>query len=377
MIIFRVLAVLMLVLTISTPALAGMMTDAKQAIILDYETGQVLLEKEADAKMPTSSMSKVMTAYMVFDALKKGRVRLDTEYKVSDKAWKKGGSKMFVPQGGAVSVEDLLRGVIIQSGNDATIVLAEGLEGSEDVFARKMTAKARELGMKNSNFKNASGWPDPEHYSTANDLALLSRHMIESFPEYYSFYGEKEFTYNEIRQENRNPLLYKDIGADGLKTGHTEAAGYGLMGTAKRDGRRVLMVVNGLDSKIARSQESVRLMEWALNNFENKKLLKKGDVMTKAEVAMGKQKELPLVVTEDVFLTVPKGMLDDFKVNARYKAPLMAPIKSGDKIGVLEISIPDMKTFEYPLYAGANVEELGFFGAAIEKIKFFIIEKIS
>ena len=283
---------------------------------------------------------------------------------------------MFVPQGGSVSVEDLLRGVIIQSGNDATIVLAEGLEGSEDVFARKMTAKARELGMKNSNFKNASGWPEPEHYSTANDLVLLSRHMIESFPEYYSFYGEKEFTYNKIKQENRNPLLYKDIGADGLKTGHTEAAGYGLMGTAMRDGRRVLMVVNGLGSKKARSDESVRLMEWALNNFENKKLLSKGDVITKAEVAMGKQKELPLLVTKDVHLTVPKGLLDDYKVNAKYNAPLVAPIKSGDQVGMLEISIPDMKTFEYPLYAGASVKKLGFFSATIEKIKYFIVGKL-
>ncbi len=374
--IYRILAVLFFTF-LSVPAMAQMTTSAKQAVVIDYETGQVLLEKDADKKMPTSSMSKVMTAYMVFDALKKGRVKLDTQYKVSDKAWKKGGSKMFVPQGGSVAVQDLLRGVIVQSGNDATIVLAEGLEGSEDVFARKMTAKAKELGMKNSNFKNASGWPDPDHYSTANDLAILSRHMIEQFPEYYAFYAEKEFTFNEIRQENRNPLLYKDIGADGLKTGHTEAAGYGLMGTAKRDGRRVLMVVNGLDSKKARSDESTRIMEWALNNFENKKLLDKGRVMTNADVAIGKQKQVPLVIADDIFLTVPKGLGDDFKVNVKYKSPLIAPVKAGDPIGVVEVSIPEMKSFEYPLFASANVEELGFFGKTVEKIKYFIVGKLS
>ncbi len=247
---FRIISALLLALVFSTPSFAqGIDTAAKQAIVLDYETGTVLFEKNADERMPTSSMSKVMTAYMVFDAVKKGQISMENQFPVTEKAWNTQGSKMFVELGNSIKVEDLLRDVIIQSGNDATIVLAEGISGSEEVFAKNMTAKAHELGMKNSNFTNASGWPDDNHYSTARDLATMGVALIHDFPEYYKIYSEKDFTYHSIKQGNRNPLLYLNNGGDGIKTGHTEAAGYGLIGSgvSALNGRRVVFVVNGGD----------------------------------------------------------------------------------------------------------------------------------
>lgn len=357
---------------IASPAFAFQSTKAKQVIIIDFETKQVLLAKNETVKMPTSSMSKAMTSYMVFQAIKDGRISMDTEFKVSEKAWEKGGSKMFVPQGGNVKVEDLLRGVIIQSGNDATIVLAEGLEGDETSFARKMTAQALELGMEDSNFANASGWPDPNHYSTAKDLALMAQHIISDFPEYYKLFSETEFTFSNIKQQNRNPLLYRNIGADGLKTGHTEAAGYGLIGTAQKDGRRVLMVVNGLESEKDRADESVRLIEWGLNNFKNITPIKKGDIIAKADIAMGKEKTVPLLIDEDIKITVPKEPKDSYSVQIKYNAPLIAPIQAGQEVGTLEVIIPNSQNLTYPLKTARSVEKLGFFKGTIEKIKRYV-----
>lgn len=344
-------------------------TTAKQSYIIDYETGQVLMDKEAGQQMPTSSMSKVMTMYMVFDALKNGIIDLNSKFPVSEKAWAKGGSKMFVKDGSKVKISDLIRGVIVQSGNDATIVLAEGLSGSEEKFARAMTEKAKELGMKNSNFMNASGWPDPNHYSTSKDLAILAKRMIEDFPEYYRFYSEKEFTYNAIKQANRNPLLYRDVGADGLKTGHTTVGGYGLMGTAQKDGRRVIMVINGMESEKERAEEGTRLIRWALNNFENKTILTQGTDIAKATVAMGKATEVSLSVKEDVKMTIPKGQQDKIKFEVIYQSPLIAPIKNGDEVASINISIPDQSPITVPLFAKENIEELGFFKKTFFKIK--------
>lgn len=344
-------------------------TTAKQAYIVDYETGQVLIDKEAVKQMPTSSMSKVMTMYMVFDALKNDIIDLNTKFTVSEKAWAKGGSKMFVKDGSKVKVSDLIRGVIVQSGNDATIVLAEGLSNNEDKFAQAMTAKAKELGMENSNFMNASGWPDPDHYSTPEDLTILARRMIEDFPEYYRFYSEKEFTYNAIKQANRNPLLYRDIGADGLKTGHTTVGGYGLMGTAKKDDRRVIMVLNGMDSEKERAEEGARLIEWALNNFINKTILKKGADIETAAVAMGKTQDVALTVKEDIKMTIPKGGQDKIKFEVVYQAPLIAPIQAGDEVASIKVTIPDQAPVMFPLFAKESVEELGFFKKTFFKIK--------
>ena len=371
----RILSVLTLVVCLSlmvVPLSARADTDytsAKQAIMLDYDTGMVMFEKNADEKMPTSSMSKVMSMYLVFEGLRNGKLLLDSELKVSEKAWRKGGSKMFVEVGNRVKVEDLIRGVVVQSGNDATIVLAEGLAGSEDAFAMALTEKAKELGMENSQFKNASGWPDPEHYSTARDLATLAHRMITDFPEYYSYYGEEEFTYNNIRQQNRNPLLYRDIGADGIKTGHTEAGGYGLMASGTRGDRRVILVVNGLEDEKARAQEGARLLEWGLKGFSNYELFNAGDEVLQARVAMGQSVDVPLVVEEDVLVTIPMNLKNDLKVEAVYDAPLVAPVRAGDQIGVLKIVVPRGETLELPLYAGADVKGLGFFAKTMMKAK--------
>ncbi|MCB1652330.1 MAG: D-alanyl-D-alanine carboxypeptidase [Alphaproteobacteria bacterium] len=347
-------------------------TIAKQAFIIDDQTGAVLLEKNADERMPTSSMSKVITMAAVFEALKEGRLHLDDTLPVSEEAWRKGGSKMFVEVGKRVKVEDLIRGVLIQSGNDATIVLAEGLAGTEEAFAGYLNKLAERFGMSNSHFANASGWPDPNHYSTARDLTRLAQVTIHEYPQYYPYYSELEFTYHDIKQGNRNPLLYKNIGADGVKTGHTEDGGYGLIGSAVQDGRRVILVVNGLTSMKERSSESERLMKWALYNFENKTAFKAGETVGQADVVMGKSKTLDLVSANDIVLTLPKLGADEVKLSLHYNSPLIAPIQKGEKVAVLKVEAPNMQAVEYPLQAGQDVSELGFFMKAIEKAKILL-----
>lgn len=337
-------------------------TSAKQAYILDSQTGTVLLNKDANALMPPASMSKLMTAYMIFQRLKDGRLTLEDEFLVSEKAWRKGGSKMFVEVGSRVSVEDLLRGIIVQSGNDACIVVAEGIAGSEEAFAEMMTETARKIGLEKSVFRNATGWPDEDHVMTARDLAVLAQRIITDFPEYYHYYAETNFTYNGIRQGNRNPLLYSMPGADGLKTGHTEASGYGLTASAKRDGRRIILVVNGLPSMNARSQESARLMDWAFREFEALSLFKAGETVEQAEIWMGDAHTVPLVSAEDIVITVPKAARRSMVVSAVYDGPVAAPVKQGDRIATLRVALPNGTTMDYPLQAGADVEELGLFG---------------
>jgi D-alanyl-D-alanine carboxypeptidase (penicillin-binding protein 5/6) len=371
-------SLLMTIGFIATPASAYTVdTAAKQAIIIDATTGQVLFEKDADKKMPTSSMSKTMTIYMVFEALKDGRLKLDSELPVSEKAWRMQGSKMFVEVGAMIKVEDLIRGVIVQSGNDATIVLAEGLAGTEEGFASAMTAKARSIGMENSNFANASGWPDPNHYSTPRDLSTLALHLITDFPEDYKYFSETDFTWHGIKQPNRNPLLYRNIGADGIKTGHAEEAGYGLIGSGTRDGRRVVMVLNGMESDKQRAEESARLLDWGLRDFENISFFKAGESVEDAVVVMGKAKAVPLVLDQDLFVTVPKYSKDKIEVKAVYQGPLEAPITKGQEIGKLQVLIPGYEPKELPIRAGADVERLGFFAAAIAKTKLYLTHKIT
>jgi len=353
---------------VSSPAFAVMETSAKQAVIIDMGTGMTLLSKDADKRMPTSSMSKVMTAYMVFDALKQGRVQMDSMLPVSEKAWQKGGSKMFIEVGTRVSVEDLLKGLIVQSGNDAAIALAEGLAGDEAQFAQTLTAKAHDLGMKESQFKNASGWPDPDHYSTANDLAILAQRLIVDFPHEYSLYGMKEFTYGGITQPNRNPLLYRNMGVDGIKTGHTDIAGYGLMASGEINGRRVIMVVNGLDSEKSRADESARLIGWALNGFENTKLLSNGQTVNHAQIFGGRSDSLALGVNRDINVVVPKGQKDKIKIEVEYDSPIKAPVNKGDEVGVLHITVPEVGDFKVPLIANDTIEQSGFFGRAFDNL---------
>ncbi len=367
------LSVLLAVFLVSAPLRAEQIeTLAKQAIIVDYETGAMLFSKNPDEKMPTSSMSKVLTMYLVFEALQNGKLSQDDLLTVNEKAWRTQGSKMFVALNSRVKVSDLMRGVIVQSGNDATIVLAEGLAGTEEAFAEAMNRKAQDLGMKNSHFMNASGLPDPEHYSTCRDLATLARAMINNFPDYYEIYSEKDFTYNNIKQGNRNPLLYRNLGADGLKTGHTEGAGYGLIGTGVQDGRRVIIVLNGLSSMQERADESAKLLEWGQRRFENKTLAESGKTLDEASVAMGQAQTVPLVLEKDVRVTLPKMAQQAVKIQAVYRGPLVAPVRKGQAVGKLVIEMPGMEPIERPLLAGADVAELGFFAKTFEKARYLL-----
>ena len=272
-----------------------------------------------------------------------------------------------------VKVEDLIRGMLIQSGNDATIVLAEGISGTEEQFVDAMNTKAQQIGMTESHFMNASGWPDPEHYSTAHDLAVLGRALIHDFPDYYHYDSEKDFTYNNIKQGNRNPLLYKNIGADGIKTGHTDDAGYGLMGSAVRDGRRVIMVLNGMASMEERAQESTRLMEWALASFTNKSILSSGMKVADAPVIMGVEKSVPLIVNQDMKITMPRGAASNVRAEAVFKAPLEAPVAEGQEVGIVRISIPNQQPVEVPVLAAKSIPRLGFFPATMEKARRLIM----
>ncbi|MCB1538161.1 MAG: D-alanyl-D-alanine carboxypeptidase [Rhodospirillales bacterium] len=350
-------------------AAAPIDTIARSAYIVDMTTGTVLLDKNADMRIPTASMSKIMTTAVVFDAIHKGQLSLSDMLPVSEKAWRMGGSKMFVELGSKISVDDLLKGVIVQSGNDATIVLAEGLAGSENAFVDRMNAMAGEWGLKNTHFMDASGMPDPGHYSTARDLATISEHLIRDYPEDYKYYGMREFTWHKITQPNRNPLLGKVEGADGIKTGHTEEAGYCLIGSAERNGRRVVMVVTGLPSWDDRVQESTRLMEWALRNFKVETLLKRGQVVGQAPVVYGAAKSVPLIVGADAVATVPATYNPrDRQVKIRFMTPLVAPVKAGQTVGTVLVDVAGAGTQEFPLLAGSAVDTKGWFALTFDKI---------
>ena len=337
-------------------------THARHALIFEAETGAVLLDKGAEERMPPASMSKVMTAYVVFGMLKDGRAKLDDELPVSERAWRTQGSKMFVPLGGRIKIEDLVRGMIVQSGNDACIVLAEGLAGSEAAFVDLMNQKAKEIGLANSHFADVNGLPDPDHYMTARDLAMLAQRTIADFPEYYHYYGEKDYAFNNINQGNRNPLIYRDIGADGLKTGHTEEAGYSLLASVHRDKRRIIMVLGGLPTMKARAQESERLIEWAFREFNDYQLFSAGDKVDEAELWLGTEAKVPLTVAKDLVVTMPRKSRKDMKVTVAYDKPVPAPIHKGDQIGKVVITAPDMAGVEAPLLAAASVERMGTLG---------------
>lgn len=350
--------ILCLLIALLPLPVAAIETAAEQVIIKDLSTDTVLFEKNADEEMPTSSMSKVMTMYAVFEALDNGRLSLEDTLPVSEKAWRKGGSKMFVEVGKRVAVEDLIRGVIVQSGNDATIVLAEGLAGSEEAFAERLTRTAKRLGMDNSNFTNASGWPDPDHYSTARDLATLAEALVTEFPQYYHYYSEKEFVFNDIRQFNRNPLVQRGV-ADGMKTGHTEAAGYGLIASAERDGRRLVMVLNGLNSARQRAVESERLLNWAFRAFETYELFTAGEPVYEASVWLGEDRTVPLELQEDVRLTLNRAVRDDIEAIVTLEEPVDSPIEAGARLGTLVLDAEGMEKQQYPLVAARSVARLG------------------
>lgn len=340
-----------------------LVTNAKHVYIVDYQTGAVIFDKMGDEQLFPASMSKLMTAYMLFDAIKRGDVKLTDTFHVSQKAWAIQGSKMFVDIDSDVKVEDLIRGMVIQSGNDACIVIAEGLAGSEEAFAERMNAKAKELGLTGSHFTNSTGWPDPNHYMTAHDLAVLANHLITDFPEFYHFYSEKEFTWHGIKQGNRNPLLYRTgSGVDGLKTGHTEEAGFGLTASAIRDGRRIIMVVHGLTGMQERADEAGQLLDWAYRETGNFTVASKGAVLAEAPVQYGETKTVPLTVAQDLLLTLPRADRQKVTAKAVVPTPIMAPVAAGQEIGKLVVSAPNMPDFTMSLIAGQDVPEMGIGG---------------
>jgi D-alanyl-D-alanine carboxypeptidase (penicillin-binding protein 5/6) len=347
-------------------------TPARAAILIDLQSGQELYAKNADEPLHPASMSKLMTALMVFERLADGSLSLDDTFPVSEKAWRKGGSKMFVEVGSRVRVEDLLHGIIVQSGNDACIVVAEALAGSEEAFSEMMTKRGRELGLTHSTFRNASGWPDPEHLMTARDLAKLATIIIQNYPQYYEIFAQKEFTYNNIRQHARNPLLYDDIGADGLKTGHTEEAGYGLTASAVRDGRRLVMVLAGLQRPGDRAREAERLLDYGYRNFKNYQLFVRGDTVDQADVWLGSVGSVPLLVQEDVWVTLSPEGRRDLEVKVVYDGPIPAPVADGSELAELEVSAPGLEPRRIPLIAGATVQAASMFGRMSSAIGYLI-----
>jgi serine-type D-Ala-D-Ala carboxypeptidase (penicillin-binding protein 5/6) len=350
-------------------------TEAPYAYVLDYNSGAVLLAKSADTRMPTASMSKIMTAYQVYLYLKTGKVKLEDELPVSEEAWRTGGSKMFVPYPGQVKVIDLLRGMIIQSGNDACVVLAQGLAGSTPGFVEQMNQTARKLGLTNSHFANVDGLPDPNHYMSPHDLVTLAEHLIADFPQFYKFESEKEFTYNNIKQGNRNPLLYRNMGADGIKTGHTDEAGYGLVGSAVRNGRRIIFVISGLPSMNARAQESERLLEWAFRAYDDVTIAHVGTAIDQAPVWLGDKPTVAVATERDIVMSVPSGPRSKVKITALYDGPVKAPVVAGMKVGSLRVETGEGAPVDYPLVAMAAVERLGPLERAAEGIAQYVWEK--
>jgi D-alanyl-D-alanine carboxypeptidase (penicillin-binding protein 5/6) len=346
-------------------------TAARWAFVLDYHSGASLMEKNADAEMPPSSMTKLMTIYLVYERLQQGKMKLDDELLVSERAWKMAGSKMFVQVGTQVKVEDLIRGVIVQSGNDACVVFAEAISGSEEQFAELMNHKAKELGLTNSYFKNSTGWPDPEQHMSCRDIAMLALRIIHDFPEYYHYDSEKTFKYNNIEQGNRNPLVQRGT-ADGLKTGHTEAGGYGLVASGRRGERRVIVVLNGLDSMHQRAEEGERLMDWAFANFEDVTLFAAGDAVERVPVWLGTRPTVALVGGRDLVVTMPRNWRKNASVKVSYDAPIHAPVAKGTTLGKLVVTGQGVPAMDVPLLAGEDVGRLGLPGRAMAVLSHYV-----
>ena len=345
---------------------------AKTALLIDLSTGETFLEKNSQLRTYPSSMTKIMTALMAFEKIKEGTLSLDQEFLISKKAWKMGGSKMFIEVDKKVTVSDLLLGVVVQSGNDASIAIAEGISGSEEIFAIEMNNLAKKIGLSDTNFVNSSGWPNDNHYTTAQDLAKIAIYTLNEHPEFYKMYGVTEFKYNGIKQDNRNPLLYSFDGADGFKTGHTQAAGYGLVGSAERGGRRLLLVLNGLETSRSRAQEALRLMDWGFNNFQLVEFYKKNEVVIEADTWLGKKEKVKLSSIKDISVSIPKSHLSDMKVEVLVEEPIQTPISQGDKIGTLQISYQDNQ-LQFPLISSEDIEQKGFFSRITSALKYLVL----
>lgn len=336
-------------------------TRAQHAILIDARTGRVLFEKEADIPVPPASMSKLMTMITVFEALKAGTLSLDQQFTVSEDAWRRGGavsggSTMYAEVKSSIKLEDLIKGAIVQSANDACIVMAEAIAGNEEAFAQRMTARARELGAVNATFRNATGLPDPEHRMSVRDLSVLARHIITRFPEYYTYYSLPAFTWNNITQQNRNPLLKDYPGADGMKTGYTREAGYGLVGSAERDGRRLIMIIAGLKSINERRQEAQSLLDWGFRQFRSVDVYAKGDRVGQARVWGGTQRSVPLLAAAGVRVALTAQEQEIAEVKLAYNGPLMAPVEAGKEVGKVRFIVDGITVADVPVVTSAAVE---------------------
>ncbi|MEX6503414.1 D-alanyl-D-alanine carboxypeptidase family protein [Pseudomonas zhanjiangensis] len=344
---------------------------AKSYVLMDAASGNVLIEHNADERLPPASLTKLMTAYLATLDINRGQIKGSDLVRISEKAWRMGGSKMFIEVGKEVAVDDLLHGIIIQSGNDASVALAEHIAGSEEAFADMMNATAERLGMSNSQFRNATGWPDPEHYSSAKDMAKLARAIIYEDPQHYAIYAQKEFLWNGIKQPNRNLLLWRDKTVDGLKTGHTDEAGYCLVSSAVRDGMRLISVVFGTNSEQARAAETQKLLTYGFRFFETRTFYQKGAELTQAQVWKGTSSLLKAGLASDLTLTLPKGQLDKLQAGMTLNPQLMAPIQQGEVIGKVEVKLGDEVVHSADLVALESVDEGGLLRRLWDSIRLF------
>ena len=376
----KLILILFSLILFSSKSNAIISVNAKTAILQDYLSGEILYEKDADLSIYPASMTKIMTSIIAFDLIKKGELTLDEKFIVSENAWRlstAGYSSMFIMVGDEVSVENLLRGIIVASGNDACIALAEGIAGTEEEFAVLMTEKAFEIGMENTNFSNSSGINDPNNYSTVRDILIMSNYLIKNYPEYYHYYKEKEFTWDRtggdpITQGNRNPLLYKNMGADGIKTGYLAVEKYSLASSIKKKNRRLIAVGSGFNSKNDRSRQSAKLLTWGLTKFDTILIGKKNDVISELDVWQGKQKKVKAYISSDIYKTIPKAKKKYLKVTVNYEGPLEAPIEKNDVIGKMKITYKDEVVGNYDLFASESVQKQNIISRILSSINFLI-----
>jgi serine-type D-Ala-D-Ala carboxypeptidase (penicillin-binding protein 5/6) len=372
--------VLIIILSLSQKVISDISIDANYVILQDHHSGKILYEKDADTKIYPASMTKIMTTIVTFDLIRKGETTLDEMITISENAWRlsqSGYSSMFIMLNDEVSVEDLLKGIIIVSGNDACVALAEGLTGSEENFVMLMNEKAQEIGLNDTNFANTSGINNPDNYSTVRDIMIMSRYLIKNYPEFYTYYKEKTFTWDRtggdpITQGNRNPLLYKNIGVDGIKTGFLTVEKYSLASSIKKGERRLIAVGSGFPTKNARSKESAKLLGWGLRNFDTVQVAKKNKTITNLNVWLGKKHSLEVSIDEDIYFTIPRRKKNTIKAVVSYNEPLRAPIKKGDKVALLNIYILDELVKSVDVIANENVKKNNIIARIFKKINFLV-----
>ncbi len=377
---FKLIQLLTIFVFFVLPAKAEFDVKARTAILQDYLSGEILFEKDADSQIFPASMTKIMTSIITFELLKKGDLSLDEKFFVSENAWRwsqAGYSSMFIMVGDQVSVEDLLRGIIVASGNDACIALAEGIAGTEEEFAIMMTSKAKEIGMYNTNFSNSSGMTSAYNYSTVRDVLIMSNYLIKNYPDFYKYFEEKEFTWDRtggdpITQGNRNPLLYKNMGVDGIKTGYLSTEKYSLAASIKRNERRLIAVGSGYETKNARSKETAKLLTYGITNFDTVKIAKKEDKVDEIDVWLGKKNKISVHADQDIYKTIPKGRKKYIKAKINYSGPIEAPIKKGDAVAKLSIYYKDDLLDEYQLYASEDVKKVNILTRLLKSINFLI-----